>query len=298
VNPAPGEEIYREAPRSYWSLLWVVAVFAVGVVIDAVLGGAAAHAIGWLLFTAIATGLWAVVIHAVRSEKSLVVTADELRVGDEVILRADVVAFAPALDDEELPVLGWPRGKPRQLRGVTVRLAGGQDVVVPTRHGERLRGILGLAESAAPERTQDVRAAAKSDLPHLAEIAERAGALYRVAGFDVPPVEASGAVVFVAGRPPIGFVRIAERAGAARIEELAVVPKWMRQGIGSRLLERAVEWARRRELESLEVVTRADVPWNAPFFAARGFVEVGPGEGPSAVLMRRELGRSSDAPGG
>jgi len=130
-------EVYREAPRSYWSLLGVVGIFAAGFVIDLLLGGAVAHLPGWLLATAIVTALWALVLYAVRSQKSLVVTVDELAVGEEGIPRADVVGFAAALDDEDLPVLGWPNGKPRQLRGVTLRLADGTDVVVPTRHADR-----------------------------------------------------------------------------------------------------------------------------------------------------------------
>jgi GNAT superfamily N-acetyltransferase len=290
-------EVYREAPRSYWSLLYVVAIFAVGFVVDAILGGAAAHLVGWLVFTAIATGLWAVVVHAVRSEKSLVVTDAALRVGDEAIPRADVVGFAATLDEDELPVLGWPRGKPRQLRGVTLRLADGRDVVVPTRHAERLRPALGIGERPVPVREQDVRAAAKSDLAQLAEIDERAEALFRAAGYALPAVPfddaalAAAKAVFVAGRPPVGFVWLTEVDGLAHVEELAVIPKWMRQGLGTRLLERAAEWARRQGYPALTLITFADVPWNAPFYRARGYADTEPTPGLLALREReRELG--------
>ena len=279
-------EVYREAPRSYWSLLGLGAIFGIGFAFDAVLGGAVAHLPGWLLATAIVTALWALVLYAVRSQKSLVVTDAELRVGDEAIPRSDVVGFAAGLDEEDLPVLGWPNGKPRQLRGVTLRLADGQDVVVPTRYADRLRMALGVGD--APVKGQDVRAAAKSDLPLLAEIAERAAALYRVAGLEPPASTAAGDVVFVAGRPPVGFVRLAVVDGEARVEQLAVIPKWMRQGIGTRLLERAADWAGQRGHAAVSVETQRDVPWNAPFFAARGYAVVAPRER-GRVLMRREL---------
>jgi GNAT superfamily N-acetyltransferase len=271
-------EVYREAPRSYWSLLAVVAIFVVGFAIDAALGGAIAHLPGWLLATAIVCGLWALVLYAVRSQKSLVVTAAELSVGEESIPRTDVVGFAATLDDEDLPVLGWPGGKPRQLRGVTLRLANGQDVVVPTRHAGRLRAALGVGD--APVKGQDVRAAAKSDLALLDEIGERADALFRAAGYSLPAIPldddalADAKAVFVAGRPPVGFVLVGEVDGLAHVEELGVIPKWMGQGLGSRLLERAVEWARAKGYPAITLTTFADVPWNAPFYAARGFVEV------------------------
>ncbi|HVU92576.1 MAG TPA: GNAT family N-acetyltransferase [Jatrophihabitans sp.] len=274
MNP----ELYREAPRSYWSLLYVVALFAVGFAVDAILGGAAAHVVGWLVFTALATACWALVLYAVRSQKSLVVTADELRVGDEALPRTDVVAFAAALDEEELPVLGWPRGKPRQLRGVTLRLADGRDVVVPTRHADRLRAALAVGD--VPAREQDVRAAAKSDLRLLAEIADRAEVIFRVAGYVLPEIPLDAAelarakAVFVAGRPPVGFVWLTEVAGLAHVEELAVIPKWMGQGIGTRLLDRAAEWARRQGYPAITLTTFADVPWNGPYYRGRGFVEV------------------------
>jgi len=287
-------EVYREAPRSYWSLLGVVGIFAVGFVIDLLLGGAVAHLPGWLLATAIVTGMWALVLYAVRSQKSLVVTADELAVGEEAIPRADVAGFAASLDDEELPVLGWPSGKPRQLRGVTLRLADGTDVVVPTRHADRLRAALAVGD--APVKGQDVRAAAKSDLPLLDEIGERADALFRAAGYSLPEIPldddsiADAKAVFVAGRPPVGFVLVGEVDGLAHVEELAVVPKWMGQGIGTRLLERAVEWARGKGYPAVTLTTYADVPWNGPFYTARGFVKV---DDPSPGLVAvRENERS------
>jgi GNAT superfamily N-acetyltransferase len=296
-------EVYREAPRSYWSLLYVLAGFSVGFAIDALLGGASAHLIGWLLATAVVCGAWALVLHALRSEKSLVVTADELRVGEEAIARDQLAGFAAAVDEEELPVLGWPRGKPRQLRGVTVRLTDGQDVIVPTRHADRLRVALGLVDRPEPIKDQDVRAAAKSDLPLLAEIDERAEAIFRAAGYELPEIPfaqddlAGAKAVFVAGRPPVGFVWITEVDGLAHVAEIAVIPKWMKQGIGTRLLERAAEWAKRSGYPAITLTTYADVAWNGPFYRSRGYLEVDEPTPGLAALRERERELGLDAVG-
>ena len=96
-------------------------------------------------------------------------------------------------------------------------------------------------------------------------------------------------MIFVAGRPPVGFLRLQVVDGRARIEQLAVVPRWMRQGTGTRLVDRAAEWARRNRLDEVEVVTRADVPWNAPFFRARGFTEAGAADADGLVVLRRAV---------
>lgn len=307
-------DVYREAPRSYWSLLAVVALFAVGFVIDLILGGATAHLVGWLAATAIVVGLWALVLYALRSEKSLRVTAAELRVGDEGIPRDRIAGFAAAVDgDDDLPVLGWPRGKPRQLRGVTLRLADGRDVIVPTRFPERLRSALGLDRGPLPAPGHEVRAAARSEFPFLAEVDDRAGAIFRAAGYELPAIPFDVAAlrraraVFVAGRPPVGFVRVDDVDGLAHLGELAVIPRWMGQGIGTALLERACRWASDQGYEAITLTTYADVPWNAPFYAKRGFAEssdLGPqltaireqeaelgldGVG-RRIVMRRELG--------
>jgi GNAT superfamily N-acetyltransferase len=81
-------------------------------------------------------------------------------------------------------------------------------------------------------------------------------------------------VVLVAGRPPIGFAQVDELGGLAHLAELDVIPSRMREGIGSALLEAACAWSREHGYRAITLTTFADVPWNAPFYAARGFVEV------------------------
>jgi GNAT superfamily N-acetyltransferase len=280
---------YEEPARSYASLWFFVALLGAGFLLDLILGGATAHLLGWAIAFVLVVGVNWLLVYAVRSQKSLRLTADELRVGDEAVGRAEIVAVAPRLDDSDLPVLGWPTGKPRRLRGVTVRLSDGQDVVVPTRFPDRLEAALGL--DAVPAQPHDVRAAGRADLAALAEIDDRAETLFRTAGYKLPEIPfadpSSAKAIFVAGRPPVGFVRIDEVDGLAYVAEIAVIPKWMRQGIGTRLLERACEWARRHDYPAITLTTYADVPWNGPYYASRGFVEVAePTDGLAAVRQR------------
>lgn len=283
-------EQYDEPARSYASLWFFVAILLTGFVLDLLLGGGVAHLLGWAIALVLVVGVNWLLIYAVRSQKSLRLTADELRVGDEAIGRAEIVAVASGPEDTELPVLGWPNGKPRKLRGVTVRLFDGQGVVIPTRFPDRLEAALGL--DRVPAAGQDIRAARGADLDALADIDRRAETVFRTAGYDLPEIPFTGpdaaSAVFVAGRPPIGFVRMDEVDGLAHVEEIAVIPKWMRQGIGTRLLERACEWARAHDYPAVTLITYADVPWNGPFYAARGFVEVCDVTPGLAVLRARE----------
>ena len=285
--------LYAEKPRSYASLWGLVAVLAVGFVIDLALGGGVHHLLGWSLALVIVVGLNFVVVYAVRSEKSLRLTADELRVGDDAIGRAEIVAVVDGAADATLPVLGWPHGRPRALKGLTVSLFDGQRVVVPTRFPQRLRAALAVP-AADPAEQHAVRAATRAELALLPEVDERAEALFRTAGYRLPELPfderalAAAKAVFVAGRPPVGFVAVDEVDGMAYVAELAVVPKSMRQGIGGRLLERACEWARAHDYPAVALITYADVPWNAPFYAARGFTELRDVPAGLAALRRRE----------
>lgn len=277
--------VYEEKARGYASLWITVALVAAGFVVDLVIGGGIPHLPGWLLVLGTLGGFHFLALYGVRTTKSLTLTADELRIGSDAVGRKQIVGAADGADGSELPVLGWPGGMPRGFDAVTIRLDGGREVVVPTRFPDRLQAALGLSADA-PVRGQGVRAAARSEFPLLAAIDERADVIFRTAGYDLPDVPfdpaglARAAAVFVAGRPPVGFVQIDEVDGLAYIVELAVIPRWMRQGIGSALLERACEWARKHDYPAITLTTYRDVPWNAPYYARRGFVEItefGPG---------------------
>jgi GNAT superfamily N-acetyltransferase len=153
-------------------------------------------------------------------------------------------------------------------------------------------------KAGAPASRQHVRAAAPGDLPLLDEIAEDADAVFRLAGYELPQIPldeadlARAKAVFVAGRPPVGFVQVNEVDGLAHIAELAVILRCMRHGIGSRLLERGCGWAAAHGYPAVTLITYADVPWNGPYYATRGFREV-PRPTPGLLARRdreREVG--------
>jgi hypothetical protein len=234
VSPAPPS--YDEPGRTFASVWFFLTLLLGGFVLDLFFGGGIAHLPGWILAIVLVVGVDLLVVHAARSTKSLHLDADELRVGDEAIGRAEIVGVSVGVDDE-LPVLGWTTGMPRGMKGVTVRLDDGRDVVIPTRHADLLEAALGVGRSGPATEDQDVRIADQADLLHLAEIDRRAETVFRMAGYELPDIpfpaeELDGAAaIFVVGRPPIGFVRVDEVDGLAHVEEIAVIPKWMRQGI-------------------------------------------------------------------
>jgi ribosomal protein S18 acetylase RimI-like enzyme len=125
-----------------------------------------------------------------------------------------------------------------------------------------------------------VRRALPSDLEYLPDVDRRAESLFRVAGMNLPDIPFpldelhDSRAVFVAGRPPVAFVQIDEVDGIAHVQELAVLPSHMRQGLGSALLDAACEWARAAGYPAITLTTYADVPWNAPYYQARGFTEL------------------------
>lgn len=80
----------------------------------------------------------------------------------------------------------------------------------------------------------------------------------------------------VAGEVVVGFVHVLEVDEQAHLEQLAVDPSCGRRGIGSSLVEAACDWARVRGHGRLTLRTFAEVPWNAPFYARRGFRVIAP----------------------
>jgi ribosomal protein S18 acetylase RimI-like enzyme len=300
---------YHEPARTYVSAVVLFSLLALGFVIDLSLGGALVHIWGWLLAIVIVVGIDVLGIHAARSMRSLTVTDSELRVGEQSLSRSSIIGFERDVDTA-LPILGQPHrdGLPRGTPGLAVHLVDGSMLIVPTRRPQRLAQALELSLQVP-----DVRPATPDDLPGLPEIDRRAETLFRVAGIELPdlpfPLDElhEAKAVFVAGRPAVGFVRVDEVDGLAHIEELAVLPGRMREGIGTALLEAACAWAEGHGYPAVTLITFADVDWNAPFYAARGFVpveQITPGlaelrdweraVGLDAVgrriVMRRELG--------
>jgi len=127
-----------------------------------------------------------------------------------------------------------------------------------------------------------VRPAEAADLPLLAEIEGAADQLFVSVFGDVdwdPPQDgearaAEPGFLLVAGDPAIGFAHVLYLDHAAHLQQLAVHPAVMDQGVGTALVEAACASAHAEGHRALSLTTFADVPWNAPFYAQRGFAEV------------------------
>ena len=125
-----------------------------------------------------------------------------------------------------------------------------------------------------------IRPAEPADLPLLPVLEAAADGMFAAAGLVLPPsvgaVEdlRAAAHLLVAGRPPVGFLRLEVVDGLAHVEQPAVLPAATGRGTGSALLASAADWARGEGFAALTLTTFRDVPWNGPFYRRRGFREL------------------------
>ena len=80
--------------------------------------------------------------------------------------------------------------------------------------------------------------------------------------------------ILVAGDPPVGFAHLLDLDGRAHLEQVSVVPEHGRQGVGAALLEEVCRVAAAGGYPEVTLRTFADVPWNGPFYATHGFIEL------------------------
>lgn len=296
TDPPPGawpEPEYHEPARGYATVFALLAIFIAGGALDTGLTGRSVHVVGWAIAAAVVCGIMLVATRSARAYRSITVTRDEVVVGEHAIDRASILGIDEKVDPAT-PVLGqrMREGMPRGVPGLTLRLADGALLAVPTRRPEQLAQVLGIRQDEA-----DIRPYEPNDADALEDIERRAIALYRVAGLELPvgwtstKQLGSGGTVFVSGRPAEGFVRLGEVDDCAHLVALAVVPPRIRQGLGAQLLERAFVWARANGYPAMLASTFADVQWNAPFLAAHGFVEV-PGEPSPGMAEVRDWERA------
>lgn len=89
--------------------------------------------------------------------------------------------------------------------------------------------------------------------------------------------------------------------GAAHLEQVTVDPEWGRRGIGRRLIDAVVGWAKADGRSALTLLAFHDVPWNGPYYARLGFAELPDDRlGPELAALRRheaDLGLDVDARG-
>lgn len=129
-----------------------------------------------------------------------------------------------------------------------------------------------------------VRPAAPADLPLLAPIEDAGDRLFsdRFGETGWPPAD-SGAeraaqpgflLVADDGERVVGFAHVLDLAGRWHLEQVAVDPAHQRRGHGTALLDAVAVEVRRRGGHEVTLRTYADVPWNGPWYARHGWVEV------------------------
>ena len=132
-----------------------------------------------------------------------------------------------------------------------------------------------------------IRAGCEADIDALLEIERRAAtlllghgahdlfAMHSLSPADLQQGIRSGIlrVAEVEGQAA-GFALCGEIDGHAHLFEMDVVPEHGRRGIGSALLEAVCGEAATRGYAAMTLTTLRDVPWNAPFYAGRGFSEL------------------------
>jgi GNAT superfamily N-acetyltransferase len=150
-------------------------------------------------------------------------------------------------------------------------------------HGSR-RYRRPVERSRSPSPIPQIRPVRPDELPLLPDLEAAADTVFEPLG--IGPLPGPGAeeefaaalIVLVAGEPPVGLCRIDAigKNNAAHLEQLSVQPDHAGHGIGRALLRAACDWARAQGYTDLTLATYRDVPWNGPFYASEGFVELGP----------------------
>ena len=132
-----------------------------------------------------------------------------------------------------------------------------------------------------------IRLALDADLPFLAGIEDAGDTLFaeRFDGVDWPASSsgeeraAEPGILLVAVDDEgtvVGFAHVLDLDGHWHLEQIAVDPAHGRHGIGAALLEATHAELVARGVREVTLMTYADVPWNGPFYARHGYVELDP----------------------
>lgn len=267
---------YVEPARTYLSTAVMGGFFAFGFGVDALMSAAVAHVVAWLGATAIVLTIDALTVAAARKHRSLVITADSVAIGTDVLARDQIHALAvPEAQPERYLGRLSGQGPPPGTRPVALQLVDGTVLAVPTRRPDELVRLLSLGT----ERDYRVREATSADDDVIAAVRERADTLFLVAGLPERPAphaadELELLVSMVAGDPVVGILQLRKVDDRAHLGALAVLPGEQRHGVASALLTTAQQWAADNEHDLITTTTFASVPWCAPFLRRRGFVGV------------------------
>ena len=133
-----------------------------------------------------------------------------------------------------------------------------------------------------------IRAATPNEVPLLPAIERAAAAQFPVEvlpvhlrEFAVPEADLAAAqragqlwVACAHNGAVVGFAIAQVFGDVAYLEELDVHPDHGRRGIGRRLVENVIAWARAQGFRAVLLDTFRNVPWNMPFYTRVGFNEI------------------------
>jgi len=145
-----------------------------------------------------------------------------------------------------------------------------------------------------------IRAYRDSDAERLSDVEKRAAQLFAVHGYpdiaEAPATRvedfdaiASQNRIFVAVHAqegPAAFAIAGPVSSFLHLLELSVAPEHGRRGLGGALLAAVVEASRAQGLEGVSLSTFRTLPFNGPFYARHGFVELPLEEAPEALKER------------
>ena len=145
-----------------------------------------------------------------------------------------------------------------------------------------------------------IRPPHRHEIEHLPAIENEADRRYARVGLrrviDMPPASVASLEhgrregrLWVAASPTgraVGFALMKLRAGRAWLDQLSVLDAWQGQGFGTALIERTADTAHGLGYRVLFLSTYLDVPWNAPFYARRGFADVPRGRWDRAIRLQ------------
>ena len=85
------------------------------------------------------------------------------------------------------------------------------------------------------------------------------------------------------GQTPVAFLAARVADQRLHIDELDVQDGQHGKGLGKRLLQHALDYAKANGMTRLSLTTFRSIPWNAPYYARFGFREWVPAEAPEDV---------------
>ncbi|MFJ9553007.1 GNAT family N-acetyltransferase [Nocardiopsis sp. NPDC101807] len=118
------------------------------------------------------------------------------------------------------------------------------------------------------------------DEPRAVEVSLAADTVFADAGVVLPPDDPREMLAHVeevlvacapGGGPVVGLAATVTVGAGPHLEQLAVHPAHGRRGAGSALLEAVCGGAASAGHARLTLTTFRDLPWNGPWYAARGF---------------------------